>query len=62
MKNELYISMTTDYIHVPIRVKDVTEVVDWLDEIESDGTYTLGGNGVYFTKEEDANLCMLRWG
>lgn len=62
MKHEPYLNMTIDYIHVRIRTEDITKVIDWLDEIESDGIYTLGGSGVYLTEEEDASLCMLRWG
>ena len=62
MKYVPYLDMNVNHIRVIITSDNLSQAVEWADAMESNGTYTLGGCSIYFTNEEDASLCMLRWG
>lgn len=40
---------------------EITHVLRWLKEHESDGKFVLGGRCIWFSKEEDATMFTLKW-
>lgn len=54
-----YLKLTFDYKYVPVTLTD--EIHEWLRSHDSDGEYTLGGFGVFFTKDEDAVFFKLKF-
>ena len=36
-------------------------LIEWLNEYEGQGSYYLGGNGIYFDQHEDAVMFKLKW-
>lgn len=61
MKNIDFISvggLEETYVHIPLLTLEMRE---WLLNHEGYGSYSHGGWGIYFTREEDATLFALRW-
>ena len=36
-------------------------IIEWLNEYEGQGSYYVGGNGIYFDQHEDAVMFKLKW-
>jgi len=61
MKNIDFISVggiAETYVPVYLITK---EMLEWLQTHEGYGSYSRGGHGIYFTREEDATMFTLRW-
>ena len=61
MKNIDFISFggaEETYVSVPWLTN---EMLEWLQTHEGYGSYSKGGYGIYFTREEDATMFTLRW-
>jgi hypothetical protein len=61
MKNIDFVSfggLEETYVRVPFLTN---EMLEWLLNHEGYGSYSRGGHGIYFTREEDAVLFKLKW-
>ena len=61
MKNIDFISLRGEETYVYIGLL-TNEMLEWLLNHEGYGSYSRGGHGIYFTREEDATMFTLRWG
>jgi hypothetical protein len=61
MYNEAILDMDKSYIYVAFDRDEFLEILAWLNEYAGQGSYTMGGSGVYFTNKEDASAFALKW-
>lgn len=55
------VDVTKTYIYVPVNRNSIDDAKEWCKEVDSPGTFSMGGFGLYFARPEDAVLCKLRW-
>lgn len=62
MKDIVLIDMKKAYFPVHFDSRDkMCTALEWVNELESNGNYALGGRTIYFENPEDAEWCALRW-
>ena len=57
--NSTFLPMDVPTFYAHRKVND--DILEWLDNYQSDGQYWLGGSGVYFEINEDCTMFVLRW-
>lgn len=64
MRHEATIDFNTDYTYIvtpSLKFGAHYDLIKWLNDFDSDGTYSVGGFGVYFSNADDATAFALRW-
>lgn len=64
MKYEPTINFDIEYTYIvmpSLKFGAHNDLVKWLNDFDSNGTYSIGGFGVYFSNADDATAFALRW-